>query len=340
MSESLVHILRGELVEAIHRGDVAFVSADGELRASVGDPRRKVTYWRSSAKPFQAMPVVSSGAAEYWHFSSEDLALAAASHNGEPVHVERARSMLERIGHSLEDLECGVHPPLDQATAAALARAGSTPTVLHNNCSGKHIGMLAAADRLGAGVEGYRDPGHPVQQKIIETIGRFTGLTVDEIDVGMDGCGVPCYGTSVYHLALAFARLMDPEADDRATLAIREAMTSNPYLVAGRDRLDTELMRLGPGAILSKGGAAGVQCVGLKGGLGLAVKIEDGAGAAPPVRPAGLVAVEALRQLGILDDAQVAALDGYARPAIETMAGDRAGEARSVFTLDSSSSPE
>ncbi|MFN2628406.1 MAG: asparaginase [Gaiellaceae bacterium] len=333
MSQPLVEILRGGLVEAIHRGDVALVSASGELLASAGDPLGKITYWRSAAKPFQAMPVVSSGAAEQFAFSPEDVALTAASHNGEPVHVERAETLLARTGHSLDDLACGAHPPLDPASAEALARSGTPPTALHNNCSGKHIGMLAVAGRLGAEIDGYSEPDHPVQREILATIGRFTGLDVAEIAIGVDGCGVPCYGTSIYHLALAFARLMDEQADDSAALAVREAMTAHPYLVAGKERLDTDLMNIGAGALLSKGGAAGVQCVGLRGGRGLAVKIEDGAGAAPPVRPAGLVAVEVLRQLGVLDESSVTTLATYARPAIETIAGDRVGEARPVFDL-------
>lgn len=339
MSAPLAQATRGGVVDAIHRGDLAVVASDGELLAYAGDPATKIAYWRSAAKPFQALPLVYTGAAERWGLDNEDIAFVSGSHNGEPIHATRAASLLERIGRTVDDLVCGTHPPLDREAARALADRGSAPTPLHHNCCGSHAGMLAVAEHLGVGLEGYGDPTHPVQLKTTASIAQFAGIPQEQIAIGVDGCSVPCFGTSVYHLALAFARLMEPEGrvpEPYASAAgvVREAMTAHPYLVAGRGRLDTDLMTIGSGAILSKGGAAGVQCVGLRGGIGVAVKIEDGAEAMPPVRPAGLAAVEALRQLGVLGEEAVESLSQYARPKILTTAGAPAGEGRAVFSLE------
>jgi L-asparaginase II len=338
MSEALVELIRSGLVDEIHHGDLAVVSADGELRFAVGDPLHKVAFWRSSAKPFQAVPLIASGAAERLGLSSEDIALIAASHGGEPVHVDRVASLLERTGHRVEDLECGAHAPLDPEAARDLERHGEAPTALHNNCSGKHAGLLALADELGAPSPGYRLPGHPVQDAILESVGCFTSLERREIAIGLDGCGVPCFGISIYRMALAFARLLAPGdeisgAFQDAAGVVRRAMTQHPYLVAGRKRIDTDLMSQLPGAILSKVGAGGVHCIGLPGGIGVAVKIEDGAGSTPAGGAAGVAALEALRQLEVLDAASLVALEEHARPAVRSVAGELAGHAQAAFEL-------
>jgi L-asparaginase II len=338
MSEPLVEVVRGPLVEAVHRGDVAVVDSSGVLRASVGDPESKVSYLRSSAKPFQSMPLVYGGAAARWTFDDEDLAVCCASHNGEPVHTHRIASLLERIGVAPADLACGAHPPLHRDAAAALARDGVEPNVLHSNCSGLHTGMLAQARQLGVDIRGYESPGHPVQQEVLANVARFTGLTPGDIPVGVDGCAAPCYGVSLYHMAFAYARLVDPrdvgEPYASAAGAIRTAMTRHPHLVAGTGRFDTDVMTLGKGLVLAKGGASGVQCVGITGGVGVAVKIEDGAeGHASPARPTTVAAIEVLRQLGVLDDTQVAALGEHARPVMRTVPGEPVGEVRPAFTL-------
>lgn len=340
MSAPLVERRRGALVDALHRGDLALVAADGALEASVGDPRGRRVYWRSAAKPFQALPVVSSGAAIRWGLSGEDLAMIAGSHNGEPMHVERVRALLERIGLGAQELACGTHPPLDPAAARALEQRGESPGPEHNNCSAKHVGMLALAEHMGVERRGYWTPEHPVQREILAHVAHFAGLAPAHIAIGLDGCGVPCFGTSVYHLALAFARLVEPDgavtdSEADAARAIAAAMAAHPYLVAGRNRLDTELMLVGAGALIVKGGADGVQCVGLRGGLGLAVKIEDGAAATAPGRPPGFVAIEALRQLGFLGHEALVALGDHARPRVETLSRRPAGDVRATFRLTS-----
>jgi L-asparaginase II len=338
MSAALTEQIRGGIVDDIHRGDVAVVSADGQLLQLVGDPLGKQAFWRSSAKPFQAMPFVASGAAERFGFSSDDIALVTASHGGEPIHVDRAASMLARVGFEIDDLACGAHLPLDPEAAHVLERSDVQPTALHNTCSGKHIGMLGLAEYLGEPHGGYRFPEHPVQGAILENIARFSGVPTEQVTLGLDGCGVPCFGTSVYHMALGFARLMAPEGyvdEPYATAAalVREAMLDHPYLVAGRLRTDTEVMQAVPGQLLSKVGAGGVQCVGLRSGIGIAVKVEDGSGVVGPGQPAGVVVLEVLRQLGELDDETLAGLARHARPQVETVAGESAAEVRPTFTL-------
>ena len=336
MSEPLVEVVRAGVVEALHRGDLAVVDSTGTLRASVGDPVGKITYWRSAAKPFQALPLIYSGAAARWDLSERDLALIAGSHNGEKIHVDQAAALLAKIGCELDDLLCGAHLPLEPHAAAELLRSGQEPNALHNNCSGKHIGMLALARHLGADRLGYQSPDHPVQAAIMEAICGFSGVPNGTIAIGIDGCGVPCFGTSVYHLAWAFARLMDPRAVNRpyagAARDLHAAMTAHPYLVAGRGRLDTDLMQVGVTGLIAKGGASGVHCVGLSGGVGLAIKIEDGS-TGPPPAPGGVAAIAALHQLKILDEAQVTLLSTHARPLLRNVSGQVVGEVRSRFDL-------
>lgn len=255
MSEVLVELLRGSLVDAVHRGDLAVVDSFGRLLAAVGDPDR-VAYMRSSAKPFQSMPTVYGGAAARWSLEPEDLAILCGSHNGEPVHVARVRALLAKIGREVDDLACGVHPPLYEAAAAALVRQGLLPTPLHHNCSGLHSGMLAVALHLGRDSHGYQKPDHPVQQQILTNVARFAGAARDTIVVGTDGCDSPCHGVSLYHMAYAYARLMDPvdiaEPYAESAAVVRDAMTTHPHLVGGTGRFDTDLMTVSGGKVLAK----------------------------------------------------------------------------------------
>ncbi len=339
LSELLVEVVRGPLVEAIHRGTMAVVDASGALLASVGDPRRKVTYLRSAAKPFQSMPLVLSGAADRFDLAPEDLAIACASHNGEPRHVEQVTSLLAHLQVDSGQLACGTHPPLLPSAAQDLEREGLVPSVLHNNCSGLHAGMLGLARQLDVPTSGYNLSGHPVQAAVVQNIARFAGLDPGEVILGEDDCAAPCHGISVYHMALAYARLMRPEGrfDDEtvgAARVIRETMMGNSWLIAGTGRLDTDLMEAGSGAILAKGGASGVQCVGVESGIGFALKIEDGAtGPAAPGQPTAAATVEALRQLGILDPERDERLQRHARPSLRDRHGHEAGHARPVFDL-------
>lgn len=339
LSEVIVEVVRGPLVEAVHRGTLAVVDASGALLASVGDPRRKVTYMRSAAKPFQSMPLVRSGAAARFGLTSADVAIACASHNAESRHVEQVTSLLDHLEVDAEQLVCGSHPPLLLSAAHELELQGVAPSVLHNNCSGLHAGMLGLAGQLGADATGYQLAEHPVQVAIVENIARFAGLSAPDVVLGQDDCVSPCHGLSVYHMALAYARLMAPEGmfDDETVAAartIRAAMTGNAWLIGGTGRLDTDLMEAGAGRIVAKGGASGVECIGLEGGIGIALKIEDGAsGPAAPGQPTAVTTIEALRQLGVLDPGVWNALGRHARPTLRDRHGDEIGYARPTFEL-------
>ena len=329
----LLEITRGPLVEEVQRGHLAVVDAEGRSLVSLGEPRAAVTYWRSSAKPFQTMALVTSGAAAAFRFEPEDLAVCSASHNGEAVHTERVEHVLRLAGNAPQDLACGTHLPFDRTTAAALLRSGTAPNVLHSNCSGKHAGMLALAKHLGAPTEGYRRPDHPVQRLIAATVCRFTGLEPDEIVIGVDGCGAPTFGLSVERMALAFARLVRtdglPETDQHAAMTVRSAMTTHPHLVGGTGHADSDLMRVAGGRIVMKGGASGVLCAGVEGGIGVAVKLESGAGRGMAVP----IVIEVLRWLGALSDPEVDRLGAHAPPAVRNVGGDTVGETRVAFAL-------
>ncbi|MGI9015781.1 MAG: asparaginase [Euzebya sp.] len=336
MSDVLVEVLRGPLVDAVHRGDLAIVDAAGTLLASV-DPDR-VAYMRSAAKPFQAMPIVYTGAASRWNLGPEDLAILCASHSGEPVHVDRVTTVQARIGCVPTDLACGTHPPLFAPAAAALARKGEQPGPLHHNCSGLHTSMIATARHLNLDHHGYHDQDHPVQQEILANVARFADVSADTIVVGTDGCNSPCHGLSVYRMAYAYARLMHPvdlpAQYSASAMTIRQAMISQAYLIGGTDRFDSDLMSVGEGRVLAKGGAGAVQCIGVVGGIGLALKIDDGiSGPASPGRPSTMAAVAALQQIGALDDHHVAQLDQHARPKLTTSSGLQVGHARTTFDL-------
>lgn len=345
MSQVLVEVTRGNLVENIHRGDIAIVDTTGRLLRWVGEPTRKVTYWRSSAKPFQAMPIVESGAADHWGLTDADLAVACASHNAEDVHQQQVLSILGKAGLTPEVLSCGAHAPNDRETADALVRAGVKPNVLHSNCSGKHSGMCALAKHLGLPTEGYLNAEHSLQQLILQNISYMTDLSPERIAVAVDGCGVPVFGIPVYSMALAFARLADPrdltESKRIAADRIRNAMVTHPYLVAGRKKCDTELMQLCGGEVVCKSGAAGVYCLGFSPerahraglgeiGIGVAVKLEDGNGAEPRT----CAALEACTQAGLLTSAELESLVRYHRAEVRNIAGRVVGEVRPAFQLE------
>jgi L-asparaginase II len=343
MPASLVEVWRGPIVESRHRGHLIAVDGSGQTIAALGAPET-ATYLRSSAKPFQAIPLITSGAADRFGFTAQEIAIACGSHSGEPIHVETVSSMLRKIGLSERSLKCGTHVPFSQNVARELARNRQPPSVLQNNCSGKHAGMLALALQLGVPTENYDDWTSPVQQEIAKSISQFSDVSVDAIAIGTDGCGVPVFGIPLKAMALMYARLVAPPAnfdatDKNACKRIVDAMIEFPEMIGGtKDRLDTELSRAGKGRLISKIGAEGVYTVGVlpgnewPNGLGLAVKIEDGDDqrARPPA------VIEALLQLRVLNSIDLITLAGYAPTAITNRRGERVGEARAVFKLENS----
>ena len=336
----LVEVKRGAITESRHRGHIVACEPDGNIIAYAGSPQN-VTYLRSSAKPFQALPLLVSGAAERFGFTDREVALACASHNGELMHTELAASMLQKIGLGPEALKCGVHEPYSLEVAGKLRLLGQSPNVLQNNCSGKHAGMLTVAKHLGAPTESYDSPENPVQKLIAETVSQFSGVPLTDIAVGTDGCGAPIFGITVKAMALAFARLVSPpptfdKATREACERIVRVMNAYPELIGGSsDRLDTEIMRVSPGRIVSKVGAEGIYTAGVNPceewpkGLGLAIKIEDG----DDKRARPTVVIEALRQLGVLSDESLDALSRYAFFPILNRRGDVVGEVTASFSL-------
>jgi L-asparaginase II len=338
--EPLVEIRRGAITESRHRGHIVVVEPDAKIVAHLGAPEN-VTFLRSSAKPFQAIPLLVSGAADHFDFTDEEVALACGSHNGEPVHTEIAARMLEKIGLGVEALKCGVHEPYSQRAAADLRARGELPNALHNNCSGKHAGMLAVAKHLGAPIETYDLPENPVQLAIGRVVEQFSGIPMEDLAVGIDGCGVPVFGITIKAMAVAFARLIKPpEEFDQptkdASARIIKVMMTFPELIGGtHDRLDTEIMKAAPGKIVSKVGAEGVYTAGIvpqekwPNGLGIALKIEDG----DDHRARPTVVIEALRQLGVLHDESLEAVARYAFFPVKNRRGDVVGEIRASFAL-------
>jgi L-asparaginase II len=317
------------------------VEPDGRIVAFLGAPET-VTFLRSSAKPHQALPLLKSGAADRFGFTEQEIALACASHSGEPIHTQIAASMLDKIGLEPKHLKCGTHEPFSPQVARQLREKGEQPNVLQNNCSGKHAGMLALAVHLGAPIENYDEPENPVQLAIGHTISQFSGIAIEDIAVGTDGCGVPVFGITVKAMALMYARLVAPpkEFDDRTREACRRivlAMANHPELIGGTsDRLDTEMMRGTKGTLISKVGAEGVYTAGIlpckrwPRGLGLALKIEDG----DDHRARPTVVIESLDQLSILDDEALEAVSRYAFSPIRNRRGEVVGEVRASFKLN------
>ncbi len=339
--EPLVEVRRGSITESRHRGHIVAVDGDGKIVARLGAPET-LTFLRSSAKPHQAVPLIATGAAERFRFTAREIAVACGSHSGEPVHVEMIAGMLRKIGLDGSALKCGVHEPFSREVARGLRERGEHPNILQNNCSGKHIGMLALALHLGAPIEDYDQPDSPVQLAIGRTIAQFSSVPLEDIAVGVDGCGVPVFGITVRAMALMYARLVSPPADfDEATRTacarIAAAMITYPEMVGGtNERFDTEMMRATSGGVVSKVGAEGVYTAGVlpceewPRGLGLAFKIEDG----EDRRARPTVAIEALRQLSVLQGKALEALARYASFPIRNHRGDTVGTVGPSFELE------
>lgn len=283
----IAQVTRGSHVESRHRGAFAVVDRNGNVLARSGDIDLPV-YPRSAVKAFQCLPLIESGAADRFGFADEEIALACASHGGEAEHVRVARSMLAKAGNDEQAYECGAHWPGDIEAHHALVREGSEAQAVHNNCSGKHAGMLALARHLGVDPANYVDRQHPVQRAVAAALKRMCGWDVDRAPCGIDGCSVPTWAMPLRHLALGFARLTDP--GNRAAQRILAAVRAHPFMVGGSSSFDTELMRQVPRAFI-KTGAEGAYggCIA-HAGLGIALKCDDGAGRAARVAMAALLA--------------------------------------------------
>lgn len=336
----LVEVTRGDLVESVHYGDVAVCDPRGALVGSCGDHAR-IIYWRSSAKPIQALSVVLSGAADRFRMTDRELAICCGSHHGSAAHVDTVRGLLARMGLTENALQCGTHWPSDVAELHRLIRAGEEPSPLHNNCSGKHAGMLATALALGADPGTYLNPEHPVQQSIVQNMAAL-GLPAPgpSFPTGVDGCGAPTHSAPLAHMATAFARLACPDdlpADLQAAAArICAAMASEPVMVAGLDTFNTDLLAASHGSLVAKGGAEGLFVLGLqRHALGVAIRLRDGS-----PRGHGAVVLRILDLLGAADETLADSLQPYRLQPVVNCHGAQVGEVRAAdFTLNGPSRP-
>jgi L-asparaginase II len=311
--QALYHITRNGILESSHYGAIAIVTSQGSLFAQVGDPQAR-TFLRSSAKPFQTIPLLELGGIDKFQITGQELAVICASHSGTDKHLQAIVGLQRRIGITEADLLCGTHPPFDLASRKKLEDQGRLPSQNHHNCSGKHTGMLAQAVLLNVPIQEYTEIEHPVQQGVMTVFSEMCGLNENEIHLGRDGCSVPTFAIPLFNAAWAWAKLVDPEtiSPQRADSCrqITTAMTSHPFYVAGPGRMDTRLMELVPGKIVAKGGAEAYQAIGVypnaispgSPALGIALKIADGDRGK---RARRAVTLEILRQLKVLNQEEL-----------------------------------
>jgi L-asparaginase II len=333
----LAEVTRGGAVESAHVGTVVVADVSGRPVAWAGDPDQ-FAYFRSSAKPFQAVPLVESGAADRFGFTPAEIALCCASHSAEATHQDQVLAMLNKLGLDDHALQCGAPFPIDEHESA-LIRAGKKPkSPLHCDCSGKHTGMLASCRQLGYPIESYLEPEHPLQQTIRGIVGEVCRTTGDRLRLATDGCSVPTFGTSVGSMAAAFAALASPDSAPagggrehaEALNRIRAAMTAHPENVGGSvGRLDTDLMKHSRGRMVAKSGAEGLLCAGVpEHGLGIAIRVADGS-----FRSHAVILAQALRQLELIEESVIGALMADWDPRLINHNRRHVGDLRAAYTL-------
>ncbi len=335
--------IRGETVESVHFGTIVIANSQGDLIAWYGNPET-VTFWRSTSKPFQALPFIEKGGHKTFGMTPQEIAFICASHSGTDTHFKVAKKLQQKIGISEDALLCGTHSPFHKPTARLMADRGEHPTPNRHNCSGKHTGMLAYAKLENAPLDTYPEIEHPIQQNIIHSFSEMCSLDVDEIGIGIDGCSVPCFATPMRNAAVAWARLVDPQqlAPKRAKACqtITQAMVTHPNMVAGPGRFDTRLMEITQGKIVTKGGAEAYQGLGIPAGalgpnsqaLGIVVKISDGDASG---RAKAAVVIETLKQLNALTEQELTALEKFGpTQIIHNHRGIIVGKGQPCFTLN------
>ncbi|HUP27656.1 MAG TPA: asparaginase [Chloroflexia bacterium] len=334
----LIEVTRGPIVESWHHGVLAVCDAEDNLIAWAGDPG-VVTYYRSSSKPIQATLLVERGGADHFGLTDEEVAITCGSHGGTDDQIRVVMGILEKIGLGTDALACGAHIPYDKIAARNLEERGEAPTVLHNNCSGKHAGMLALAKFEGWPIGGYEMASHPVQKAVLGVIAEFAGVQPDQVAVGVDGCGVCTFGVTVQQMATSFARLAQPdfwpEPRRSAVARITRSMIAHPVMVSGENEFDTDAMIAAGGSLICKAGAEGVACAaqlanGGERALGLALKLLDGDRTSRARDPS---VTEGLRQAGMLSEDALNKLERYWLEEVRNRPGDVVGVLRPAFTL-------
>ena len=329
MREGVVEVTRGSLVESRHLVHVVVAHADRGIVTGCGNPNY-VSFVRSAVKMFQALPLVEDGVAASLGLTGEELALCTASHNAESFHVDAARRILAKAGVPESALACGAHAPMFAPAAAALETSGTPPGRIHNNCSGKHAGMLALSAFHHWPLGSYEQLQHPAQQRVLETLMRWTGVARDDIATAIDGCALPTFALPLQAVALACARLAAAATDPSPAAIVVDAMTRHPEYVAGTGRLCTALMRTASHRrLFAKVGAEGYYCAGVPAlGLGVALKVEDGA-----KRAAEPALLATLRAIGALSAGELDALHEFAFPQVTNTKGTVVGEIRTRLVL-------
>ena len=323
-----VEVVRSGIVESTHPVHAVVADHDGRVLTSVGEPDLEC-YLRSAAKPMQALPLVEEGVDARFGLSEEELALCCASHQSEQAHLDGVRSILSKAGLSESDLRCGPHVPFDRGQTISILREGRTLEPIHNNCSGKHAGMAALAKAMGWPVADYHRLDHPLQQRMLHEVSRWSHRAPDDINIGVDGCGVACFGLRMHEMAGAFARFAAAAADGGGPARIVHAMTGHPFMVGGTGRLCTDAMTHGRGRLFLKVGAEGLYCGGIpERGWGFAVKVGDGT-----QRAADVATMRVLECLDVLDSEASAALAEHGQPKVRNTLDEVVGSIRANFRL-------
>lgn len=332
----LVEVTRGNLVESVHRGSCAILLPNGNPILTLGDMEDSF-FLRSTAKPFQTLAFLERGGAKAYGLTQEEIAILCSSHSGTERHLAVLKQLQKKVGIREDMLQCGIHEPLHAETAKELVKKGKALSPNHNNCSGKHSGMLAFAKMIAAPLDTYLEPEHPVQQAILETFAEMCAVDIESVALGTDGCTAPVFAVPLARAAHAYARLCQPEGlpAERAAACrrITGAMASHPFLVAGPERFDTDAMQTARGAIICKVGAEGYQGIGIlpgrarnfPTGIGIAFKVSDGD---PKQRATGVIAMAILKALGVLDPEGMNALQRYGRRPIANWREKTVGEIR------------
>lgn len=306
---------RGNIIENFHIGYAVVLGDNGEVVFSAGDSDYP-TFIRSTAKPFQAAAMVEAGVVDKFGFTKEELAVICSSHNGEVVHTDLVYEMLKKVSVSVDELRCGVCPPLDRSSYEQLILQGKRPIAIHNPCSGKHVGMIAMAKALDVSYENYHYENHLVQQKIFEKIKYYSEK--EKIPIAVDGCGVPTYFLPLRNLALMYRKLISEE--DEFLRVVATAMTLNPYQIAGRNRFDTDFITAMGGKGISKVGNDGVRALGLRGEdgkyYGIAIKVPSGKN-----EVSAYMAVMILKHLKLVGESVISRLEKYDNPKLKNYAG-------------------
>jgi L-asparaginase II len=332
----LAEVTRGDVIESVHRGIVVVVDTGGEVVASAGNVDQ-LAYFRSSAKPFQAVPVVESGAAEAFGFTERELALSCSSHDSTPDHQRGVARMLEKIGVHEEDLRCGISPIADEEEQARSVLGLVWPSQLQCECSGEHAGMLAACKQLGYPLDTYVERDHPLQRRILEIVATVLGMDEDELIIGTDGCSIPTFAAPIRRFAFAYATLACPQQSPiqndagliEAIERLREAMVAYPVMIGNEGVLDTEIMQVTGGRIVAKLGAEGLLCLAApERGLGIAIASDDGM-----PRGLGPAAISTLEQLELADDRALCPLRDQFAGAVPSFKGEPVGAVQPALQL-------